>query len=147
MSWSISKPILVPIDFSGMSVEAIATACKISQQNDNVVAVHVVSNYDQITPGMERLKDATDEERRANVQSHFSSYLKEHGFGDIRELVLEGQPEVEIPRYATQIDAGLIVIPSHGYDGIKRLLLGSVAECVIREANCPVLVMRRKDAE
>ena len=43
--------------------------------------------------------------------------------------------------------ADLIVISSHGYHGVKRILLGSVAETVIRHASCAVLVLRRSDAE
>ena len=41
--------------------------------------------------------------------------------------------------------AELIVMPSHGYHGVKRLILGSVAERVLRHASCPILVLRRSD--
>ncbi len=58
-----------------------------------------------------------------------------------------GDPGLVITDYATEIGAGLIVIPSHGYHGLKRLVLGSVAERVIRHADCSVLVLRRGDAD
>jgi nucleotide-binding universal stress UspA family protein len=147
MSWTVSQPVIVPVDFSGMSVEAIATACEITGRPENVYAVHVVSNFDQIAPGTAGLESASDEERRAIVRTHFAEFLQQNGFPDIHETILDGQPAIEIAKYATEIKAGLVVIPSHGYDGVKRLLLGSVAESVIRHADCPVLVLRRPDAE
>ena len=58
-----------------------------------------------------------------------------------------GQPGHEICEYADETNADMIVISSHGYHGMKRFLLGSVAEVVIRHAHVPVLVLRRADAE
>ena len=54
-----------------------------------------------------------------------------------------GDPGHEIVKYAEEIDADLIVIPSHGRTGLTRLLIGSVAERVVRLAHCPVLVLRK----
>lgn len=54
-----------------------------------------------------------------------------------------GDPGVEIVKVATELKAGLIVMPSHGRTGLKHLLLGSVAERVVRTATCPVLVLRK----
>jgi len=147
MSWTVNAPIVVPIDFSGMSVDAVNTARRIADRQDQVHVVHVVSNMDQIAPGMEELDIGSDEEREAKVRKHFADFLREHGFNDVREVVLEGLPADQITHYAAQHKAGLIVIPSHGYGGLKRLVLGSVAEEVIRQAVCPVLVLRRQDAE
>ena len=48
---------------------------------------------------------------------------------------------------ADELKAGMIVIPSHGYRGLKRFFLGSVAERVVRQANCPVLVLKHDHAE
>ena len=53
-----------------------------------------------------------------------------------------GDPGTKIVEYAREIKADLIVMPSHGRTGIKHLLLGSVAERVIRLAECPVMVRR-----
>jgi nucleotide-binding universal stress UspA family protein len=54
-----------------------------------------------------------------------------------------GDPGAEIVKVATELKAGLIVMPSHGRTGLKHLLLGSVAERVVRTATCPVLVLRK----
>ena len=62
-------------------------------------------------------------------------------------MVLTGDAGLATADYASQVNADLIVVPSHGYHGVKRFLLGSTAERIIRHAHCSVLVLRRKDAE
>jgi nucleotide-binding universal stress UspA family protein len=64
----------------------------------------------------------------------------------VQAHVLTGDPGTTITDYANEQSADLIVIPSHGYHGINRIVLGSVAERVLRHANCPVLVTRRLDS-
>jgi nucleotide-binding universal stress UspA family protein len=58
------------------------------------------------------------------------------------EFVPVGQPAGEVVKTAREWTADLIVIGSHGRGGVKRVLLGSVAEEVMRQAPCPVLVIR-----
>ena len=59
--------------------------------------------------------------------------------------VVEGSPYRDIPRYADAHEADLLVVGSHGYGLVKRLMLGSVAERVVHEATCPVIVVRHDD--
>lgn len=146
MAWETTKPIIVPIDFSGMSVDAIGTACQMAASRDQIHVVHVVAQLDQIVVGS-KTSLPSDEDRRAAVCQHFSDFLSKHGFDGIREIILDGKPGTRISEYANEVHAGLVVISSHGYDGMKRLLLGSVAEDVTRLAECPVFILRRKDAE
>lgn len=61
------------------------------------------------------------------------------------EFVQQGAPSDEIVKAAKEWPADLIVIGSHGRGGIKRALVGSVAEGVMRQAPCPVLVVRAKE--
>jgi nucleotide-binding universal stress UspA family protein len=65
--------------------------------------------------------------------------------GNAREFVEVGSAASEIVKAANDWPADLIVIGSHGRAGLKRALLGSVAEAVMRHASCPVLVVRAKD--
>ena len=58
-----------------------------------------------------------------------------------------GRPVEEIVILADEIDAGLVVVGSRGLGGIRRLLLGSVSDGVVRHAHCPVLVVRRVEEE
>jgi len=61
------------------------------------------------------------------------------------EFVHVGKPPEEIAKAAKDWPADLIVIGSHGRGGVERLFLGSVAEAVMREAPCPVLVVRASE--
>lgn len=53
-----------------------------------------------------------------------------------------GSPAYEIVRFADETSVGLIVMGTHGFTGIKHLIMGSTAENVLRSANCPVLTVR-----
>jgi nucleotide-binding universal stress UspA family protein len=69
--------------------------------------------------------------------------LKDAKYGDLHVTVLIGNPGHCIVSFAAEQGADLIVIPSHGRTGLARMLLGSVAERVVRLAHCPVLVLRK----
>jgi nucleotide-binding universal stress UspA family protein len=60
----------------------------------------------------------------------------------VRHVFLEGDPATEIVRYAFDAGVDLIVMGTHGRTGLERLLMGSVAEKVMREAKCSVLVVK-----
>ena len=57
----------------------------------------------------------------------------------------EGKPEAEITALAEEIGAGLIVVGSRSLGGIRRSLLGSVSDAVVRHAHCPVMVVRKEE--
>ena len=56
--------------------------------------------------------------------------------------VVKGRPGAEILRFVQQHDVDLVVMPTHGLTGLEHLLMGSVAEKVVRQAPCPVLVVK-----
>jgi nucleotide-binding universal stress UspA family protein len=60
----------------------------------------------------------------------------------VRHVLLEGDPAGEIVDYAREVATDLIVMGTHGRTGLERLLMGSVAEKVMREAPCSVLVVK-----
>lgn len=62
--------------------------------------------------------------------------------GPCEYLLLEGDPAAEIVRTAEEENAEMIVLGTHGRTGLARLLMGSVAEQVVRRASCPVLVVK-----
>ncbi|HDS17304.1 MAG TPA: universal stress protein [Proteobacteria bacterium] len=75
-----------------------------------------------------------------------AAYCKASGIscqGEVRH----GVPYEEIVNYAKEIGAGLIVMATHGHTGLSHILLGSVAEKVIRHAPCPVLTTRIDDQD
>ena len=56
-----------------------------------------------------------------------------------------GRPEAEITALAEEIGAGLIVVGSRGLGGIRRAMMGSVSDSVVRHAHCPVMVVRKEE--
>ncbi len=60
--------------------------------------------------------------------------------------LLEGSPAAAIVQYADEQGVDLIVVGSHGRKGVTRLLLGSVAEAIVRHARCPVLTVKQPNA-
>ena len=146
MSWDPEKPIVVPVDFSGESEQALAAAKTITPENSNLHLLHVLFPLDNASPGVV-WGGVSDEEREKAIREEFEELLAGKGLDDAKRIIRFGNPGLEIAEYAEEIDAGLVIIPSHGYHGMKRFILGSVAERVIRHAKCSVLVLRRSDAD
>jgi len=67
------------------------------------------------------------------------------GAGVSRSHLRMGRPDVEILELAEELDTGLIVVGSRGLGGLRRALMGSVSDSVVRHAHCPVLVVREKE--
>ncbi len=85
------------------------------------------------------------------IQEQLSAHLKAtfercQAAGEVQFFVHAriGQPAEEILGLASDVSADFVILGSHGHTGVKRLLLGSVSERVVREAECPVLVARPK---
>jgi nucleotide-binding universal stress UspA family protein len=55
-----------------------------------------------------------------------------------------GRPDAEIVHLAEELDAGIVVVGSRGHGGLRRALLGSVSDSVVRHAHCPVLIVRKE---
>jgi nucleotide-binding universal stress UspA family protein len=146
MTWLPKKCVVVPVDFSGMSAQAIGTALEFVESPAHVHAIHVVLPLDNMSAGPD-WGIIDDESRATTAQEHFDGFLEEQGFSNVTSVIRTGDPGIQITEYANEVSADLIVIPSHGYHGLKRLLLGSVSERVIRHADIPTLVLRRSDAD
>ena len=65
--------------------------------------------------------------------------------GDVRQVVRQGEPYREIVRYATEENIDLILMATHGRTGLSHVLLGSVAEKVVRHSPVPVLTVKPED--
>jgi len=146
------KTILVTTDFSESGDHAINHAFRMAADHGaEVVLLHVVEMivapnplYAQYYPS-----DLLGPEVRQRAEQEAHNALRERvpaeqGLAVVphRTLVLHGLPADEIIRAAETAQADLIVIATHGRTGLKHLLLGSVAERVIRHVSCPVLVVR-----
>ena len=134
------QTIIVPIDFSTNSEKAIRTALDVAPDPAAIHLVHVLYPLDAISPGVV-WGDMNDAKREQAVKKTFKKFLKQHNCEGVRTVVRVGHPGEEIVDYADETGADLIIVPSHGHHGMKRFVLGSVAEKVVRHAKCPVLVL------
>ena len=146
MNWLPKKTVLVPTDFSEPSAEAVHTALEMVETGSDVHILYVLRPMDFVSPGV-LLGDVGDKSRISASQSHLEDFLKRNNVEGVTTAVAVGDPGHEIASYAKTHSVDLIVMPSHGYHGLKHVLLGSVAERVLRHANCPILMLRRTDAD
>ncbi|WP_051564650.1 universal stress protein [Desulfovermiculus halophilus] len=144
MSWLQKKCVVVPIDFSDDSFQAIEVAREFVEQGADLHLVHITRPWSEHEIGGS-WGQQTEEERLHSLKQTLRDKVQESGYNDAQIAVSIGSPPVEITTYAQEVGAELIVMPSHGRTGIKHLALGSVAERVVRMAKCPVLVLRTKE--
>jgi nucleotide-binding universal stress UspA family protein len=140
------KTVVVPVDFSDNTEASIQAGLERVEDPSGLHLVHVVFPLDVRTHGL--LPDeASDRSREQTAATNLREMADRLGASGAKVAVLVGDAGLQAADYAKKVNAELIVVPSHGYHGVKRLLLGSTAERIIRHAHCSVLVLRRKDAE
>ncbi len=135
------QPLIVPIDFSEESDGAIDMALEIADDATNITAIHVAAPLATLEPGVV-WEMISDETRCEQLDKAFRMRYEDSKYASIHFEVRFGDPGNQITEYAKEVGSGLIVMPSHGRTGLAHLLIGSVAERVIRFAHCPVLVLR-----
>lgn len=139
MSLNLGRKVIVPIDFGDLTEMAINAGLQAADEASNLVVVNVAPDLTALEPGVV-WGEVSDEARSKELNKLFRDRYPQ--FASLRFEVLFGDAGHQIARFAEQEKATLIAIPSHGRTGIKHLLIGSVAERVIRFAHCPVLVLR-----
>ncbi|MGD1951853.1 MAG: universal stress protein [Leptolyngbyaceae cyanobacterium] len=141
MSWLKRTSVLVPIDFSDLSYQALEPAKEHVEDISALKLIHVLSPLHPADPAA-MWDTVSDEDRKQKVRAFTRNKLNEMGYGDIHIEVVIGDTTSKIVDYAQEIDAGLIVISSHGRKGVGHFLMGSVAEQIVRLSHCPVLVLK-----
>ena len=68
--------------------------------------------------------------------------VKKEGVSVAEAHLIRGRPDRELVRLSEEIGAGLIIMGSRGLGGVRRALMGSVSDSVVRHAHCPVLIVR-----
>lgn len=147
--------IVVGVDYSDTSALALEKAFDLAAEKERgeVHAVNIVRNYGDYvevegpTPMPYRLSMAEAQKRlHEHVSDRVAGYTQRTGKSFSRlvsHVRLEFAAE-EIAQLAADVHADIVVVGTHGRRGIRRLFLGSVAEGVVRLAQCPVLVVRPK---
>jgi len=145
--------ILLPTDFSSYASCAIDYACTMAEKFDaEIHLLHVVQDLVSLTPepGMAFPPPGNYlEELRASAEQALTKVLDpewERGRSVVR-VTRQGSPFLEIIEYAKEQQIDLIVMGTHGRSGLAHVLLGSVAERVVRKARCPVLTVRPREHE
>jgi len=162
------KRILCPVDLSSFSLEAVKIGVKIAESSDaDLYLLHVIDNpFDELylTPITEtdpaslslyskepakraKIMKATIDHSKVLLKQFCHEWV-EH-LPNVRYEIASGDPFEKILDVAEDQRIDLIVIATHGRTGIRRLIIGNVAEKVVRHAPCPVLtvkprVMRQK---
>jgi universal stress protein A len=138
----IAKKILFPTDFSHTGDAALAFASSLARDSEGRLIVVHVQEAPMAYGGGEMYygipEPTTDElmNMLKEVKPTDASVASEH-------RLITGDPADAIVRLAEEEDVDLIVLGSHGRTGLTRLLMGSVAEAIVRKAHCPVLVYKQ----
>jgi nucleotide-binding universal stress UspA family protein len=145
------RNILVPIDFSKMSIQAIETAKRLGERFGG--SIHLVHAYQFeypagfMAPGIWATQPsvAAPEQQTRALTKNLGALAREHDLSPENCHLSRGAPSFdEICRIAQQTSADLIVMPTHGYTGLRHVFLGSTAERVVQHSPCPVFVVRRR---
>ena len=130
------RRILYATDFSHYSNLAYFHAVALAEYHGaRLIIVHVHM------PGRAALPDGGADER-AYWRGQLEQIRPVNPDIPVQHVLLEGDPAEEIMRYAGDAGVDLIVMGTHGRTGVERLLMGSVAEKVMRGAGCSVLVVK-----
>jgi len=144
--WEKWSRILVPVDFSEGSRRALRVACALSTEiGAQLDVLHVVGRIHPLT--MPDTSCATTQELEygccMDAQAALERLCAHRTIPQkCTQLVVVGQPADRIIHQAGELHSDLIVTATRGLSGIKRFLLGSVAEKVVRHSQCPVLTVR-----
>jgi universal stress protein A len=147
----IPKKILVCTDFSENSLPARQCAVEWAKAFKAELAIlHVVNSRffgyptfaDRVPMEMALIQQNIEEGVREELDSIANKCRK--GLSNVQAHSRAGSPAEEIIRFADEESVDLIIMGTHGWTGVRHMILGSTAENVVRTANCPVLSVRPK---
>ncbi|MBI2471186.1 MAG: universal stress protein [Planctomycetes bacterium] len=139
------KKILCPVDHSECSYLALKYAISLALKDEaKLYLMHVIDSRLYDTEMYKFSPYKLNEVDVSKIREDLMKSLPE-GTTDVLEvetIVVKGVPFNEIINATTEIGADLVVIGTHGRTGLSHVMLGSVAEKVVRKASCPVLTVR-----
>jgi nucleotide-binding universal stress UspA family protein len=141
--------ILVATDGSEEASLAVRRARELAARNSaelhlaHVIPVRMLySNVDLALAGGIPRPEESREEARQLLEAE-ERQAEQAGRGFTATHLREGAPDAELVALAEELEVDLIVVGSRGRSGLRRALMGSVSDSVVRHAHCPVLVVRR----
>jgi nucleotide-binding universal stress UspA family protein len=149
--------VVLGTDGSDLASHALAAGCSVLQPIDRAIVVTVIEDLDPAlvtdatghagpTLGPEELA-ALQERARSDGEVVAQAAAGALGIDNVETRVLEGRPGPALCSFAEEVAADTIVLGTRGRGRVKRALLGSVADYVVRNAACPVLVTGEKGSK
>jgi universal stress protein A len=142
------KKVLAPIDFSDYSMNALKGAWELAQEvGAELHLVHVVAPFFTI---IEKSRELARETAMVEQAEQELARIKKDELADSPKVVtavMVGPPVTALAEYAKQNKIDLVLLATHGRTGGEHLLIGSVAEKLVRNAPCSVLVLRPLDRQ
>ncbi len=146
------ETIVCAVDFSEPSDHALEYALMMgSSFGARLVLLHVIEvpflpSYSMGgVPDLDLPLEQLEESARERMEEVLSDCREQ--YDGVEGEVVAGSPFVEIINYAREAKADMIVMGTHGRSGLKHLLIGSVAEKVVRKAPCPVLTVKHPEQD
>lgn len=139
-----AKRILFPTDFSPASQDALRWATSLARDTGATLLILHVEEPPMAYGGGEMFI-ASEEGTREELRSALVQVVPLDSRVPFEHELAVGDPATAIVEAASAQNADLIVLGTHGRTGLSRLLMGSVAEAVVRKAKCPVLTIKQPD--
>lgn len=139
------KRILVPVDYSSSDQTALAYATALARDQKAAITVLHVEEPPMAYGGGE-MYYGVEQPDREELARMLAKLVPSDPSIDVKHRLLTGDPASVIARAADEERADLIVMGTHGRSGLTRLLMGSVAEVVVRHAKCPVLTVKQPNS-
>jgi nucleotide-binding universal stress UspA family protein len=137
------RAILAAADFSACSEDAFRLACALARDyGARLIVLHVATPPPLVTPGELQRALQRPDGYAAELEGRLRTVYAADSPAEVEYRVQDGDPAVEILGVAREARCDLIVMGTHGRTGLGRLLMGSVAEKVVRKAVCPVLTVK-----
>jgi universal stress protein A len=145
------KKILCPIDFSEFTDEILEYALDITKKyGAELHLIHIIPNLNYFTPYESFFTPeniiVVEKNMEDEVNKDFDAIIKKIDI-PVKKVIRTGAAFVEIIDYVKTESIDLIIMGTHGRTGLEHILIGSVAERVIRKAPCPVLTVRPKSRQ
>ncbi|PIE24447.1 MAG: hypothetical protein CSA62_03995 [Planctomycetota bacterium] len=141
----IYNKLLVPIDFGDCTAPSLHFARVLAAPGAELALMHVID--EQVLEPFEGALDTEDYSKRVEDRlGEFEASLVEDGFS-VNRIVVQGTPKDALLDYAASWKPQVLVLGSHGRTGLRRLLLGSVTEKILRQAGLPVCVVKKPEAD
>lgn len=145
------KIVVTPVDFSENAGKITASAAYVAGTfKAELHLIFVVQNFEDYSglfvppvnlPNLEEELFESAQERMDSFVEENKEMMDNFGVVTVTSKVLVGDVSEEILRYATEVKGNLIIMGTHGYKGLERIMFGSVADKVVKTACCPVLTI------